>query len=359
MNDFLSISFIENKHITLNMKGLIGIIAIVVFAIGLIYFVKKLRAHLEKKTQKWIYLTRNTSKIMIFLIGASTIIAVAEVLGLRLTNYMSMELIKTENILVTPSRIIFIVVLLLIAWGINLSFKSIFINYVKGHSDTYFASMNVFKLVKYILWIIAIAIAMQTIGLNLTFVLAGSAALLVGVGIGMQKIFNDMISGLFLLFEHKLQINDVVEVDDIIGRVQDIGIRTSRIVTRDNIEMIIPNSKFINDSVINWSLNDAKIRFFVKIGVAYGSDVDLLKKILTDIAYSHPLILLQPAPFIFFRNFGDSSLDFEIAFWTAHSLDNEIIKSDLRFEINRKLAENNITIPFPQRDIHIINDKEK
>ncbi|NJO92184.1 MAG: mechanosensitive ion channel, partial [Chloroflexia bacterium] len=152
---------------------------------------------------------------------------------------------------------------------------------------------------------------------------------------------------------------DVVEVDGIIGRVQDIGIRTSRIVTRDNIEMIIPNSKFINDPVINWSLNDAKTRFFVKIGVAYGSDVDLLNKILIDIALDHPLIHKEPKPYVFFRDFGDSSLNFEIAFWTSDTLANEFIKSDLRFEINRKLAENNITIPFPQRDIHIINDGNK
>jgi small-conductance mechanosensitive channel len=353
MNDFFSINLIENKHISLDMKGLIGIVAILIFAIVLMFLVKKLRVRLEQKTKKWMHLTRNASKIIVYLIAATAIIAISEVLGIRIANYMSTPLFKTEKILVTPSRIAFITILFLITWGISLSVKSIFTNYIDSHQDTVFASMNVFKLIKYILWIIAIGIAMQSIGLNLTFVLAGSAALLVGVGIGMQKIFNDMISGLFLLFEHKLQIDDVVEVDGIIGRVQDIGIRTSRILTRDNIEMIIPNSKFINDPVINWSLNDAKTRFFVKIGVAYGSDVYLVEKILKNIAINHPLIHNEPEPFVFFRDFGDSSLDFEIGFWTSDNLANEFIKSDLRFEINRKLAENNITIPFPQRDIHI------
>ena len=272
---------------------------------------------------------------------------------------MGTPLIKTDNILVSPSRILFIVILLFITWALTLSLKSIFTNYIRTNESLNFASMNIFKLVKYILWIIVLSIAMQSIGLNLTFVLAGSAALLVGVGIGMQKIFNDMISGFFLLFEQNLKIDDVVEVDGVVGKVKDIGLRTSRILTRDNIEMIVPNSKFINDSVINWSYNDTKTRFFVSIGVAYGSNVKLVKDILIDIAHNHKLILKKPAPFVFFRNFGDSSLDFELAFWTSQSLENEVIKSDIRFEINQKLKENNIHIPFPQRDVHIISENEK
>jgi len=355
MKEYLSLKIIDSEYIVLDMKGLFGIISIVIVTLALITFVKRLRKQLERKTQKWMYLTRNASKITIFLLITAAFIAVFEILGISLANYMSLPLIKTEKILVTPSRLVFIIILSLITWGVSLSLKSIFINYIESNKTKNFASMNIFKLVKYILWIIVIAISMQSIGLNLTFVLAGSAALLVGIGIGMQKIFNDMISGFFLLFERNLKINDVVEVDGIIGRVMDIGIRTSRILTRDNIEMVVPNSKFINDSVINWSYNDAKTRFFVKIGVAYGSDIELLRKILTDIALNHKLIHNKPDPFIFFRNFGDSSLDFEIAFWTSYSLDNEIIKSDLRFEINQKLKENNITIPFPQRDIHIMD----
>jgi len=178
---------------------------------------------------------------------------------------------------------------------------------------------------------------------------------LVGVGIGMQNIFNDVISGFFLLFEQNLKINDVVEVDGVVGTVKDIGMRTSRILTRDNIEMIVPNSKFISEKVVNWSYNDAKTRFFIKIGVAYGSDINLVKNILLEIAAKHTEILKEPLPRVFFRDFGDSSLNFELAFWTANSLENEVIKSDLRFELNQRFIENNIQIPFPQRDIHLIN----
>lgn len=354
MKEFLSKLLIENKYLNLDVQGGLIILIIIIVSIVLYILEKKYRKRIEKKADKWLLLTKNASKIIRVLIGLSAVIGIFEVMGIHVANYMSTPIIKTKEILVTPSRLVLISIIVVITWAISTSLKTMFTNYIQSNKEKNFASMNVFKLVKYLLWIIAIAISLQSIGLNLTFVLAGSAALLVGVGIGMQKIFNDMISGLFLLFEQSLKINDVVEVDGIIGRVKDIGIRTSKILTRDNIEMIVPNSKFINDPVINWTYNDAKTRFFVKIGVAYGSNIDLLKEILIEITESHPLINKTPTPFIFFRDFGDSSLDFEIAFWTTHSLDNEIIKSDLRFEINRKLQENGIVIPFPQRDLHII-----
>jgi len=354
MKKFLALQIINNEYISLNMRGLIGIFLIILAALALIYIVKRIGKRIDLKSPKWQQLTRNIIKILLSLIIITAVISIFEILGIKVANYMGTPLIETKTILITPSRILFIAILLLVAWGLSLSLKTMFTTYIQSGDSQNYASMNIFKLIKYILWIIVIAIAMQSIGLNLTFVMAGSAALLVGVGIGMQNIFNDMISGFFLLFEHSLKIHDVVEVDGIVGRVVDIGIRTSKIVTRDHIEIIVPNSKFISDSVINWSSNDAKTRFFLKIGVAYGSDVDMVSKILNEIAENHELILKEPAPRIFFRDFGDSSLNFELAFWTAHSLENEIIKSDLRFELNRKLKENNIQIPFPQRDIHII-----
>ena len=170
----------------------------------------------------------------------------------------------------------------------------------------------------------------------------------------MQQIFNDTISGFFLLFERNLKIKDVVEVDGIVGSVKDIGIRTSRILTRDNIEMIVPNSKLVSEMVINWSYNDPKTRFFLKVGVAYGSNVKLVKRTLIEVADTHHLVLKKPNPVVFFADFGESSLDFELVFWTQYSLKHRPILSDLRFAIDNKFRENNIQIPFPQRDLHII-----
>jgi small-conductance mechanosensitive channel len=356
MNNFFNIHIINNQYAVLNVGGLILIAALVIITSIALIIIRKIKKNLSKKHPKWQPILQNISRISILLLFVALLVAVLEIMDIRMTEYMSTTLFKSDNILITPSRLLFIIVLFLIASTISLGLKSFFTGYFSHNEASSYAILNVFKLVKYLLWIIIALIAMNAIGLNLTFLMAGSAALLVGVGIGMQNIFNDVISGFFLLFERNLKINDVVEVDGVAGSVKDIGMRTSRILTRDNIEMIVPNSKFISEKVVNWSYNDAKTRFFLKINVAYGSDIMLVKNILLEIAGNHNLILTEPQPRVFFRDYGDSSLLFELAFWTSHSLENEVIKSDLRFELNQKFIDNKIQIPFPQRDIHIISE---
>lgn len=215
-------------------------------------------------------------------------------------------------------------------------------------------SHSIYQLIKYLLWVIAIVLSLETIGVKITFLLAGSAALLVGLGLGIQQLFKDVVSGLFLLFEGNLKLNDVVELEDEVGKIKEINFRTTKIETRDNIILVIPNSKFIDGIVINWSHIQKKTRFNVKVGVAYGSDVSLISNVLTECAQKHLDISKKPMPFVRFSDFGDSSLDFQLFFWTDKSFEVENIKSDLRFEIDKKFRENNIQIPFPQRDIHII-----
>lgn len=210
-----------------------------------------------------------------------------------------------------------------------------------------------YQIIKYIIWITAILLVLDTVGIKITFFLAGSAALLVGLGFGLQEIFKDIVSGLFMLFEGNIKVNDVVELDDQIGKVKEIGFRTTKIESRDNIILIIPNSKFINGNVINWSHIQKLTRFHVNVGIAYGSDVKKVKEVLMACAKKHDLVTKIPAPFVRFNDFGNSSLDFQLFFWTDDAFYVENIKSDLRFVINQKFAENNITIPFPQHDIHI------
>jgi len=355
INNILKIHIINNQSIKLNLGGLVLIISAILFLFTAFFLIRRFRKKLIKRFPKWNLIIQSASRISVFLLFVIVFVSILEIMNIRMSEYMSMPLFQSDNILISPARILFIIILFLITYTISVSLKSFFAGYFKQNEANNFASLNVFKLIKYILWILTVIIAMNAIGLNLTFVMAGSAALLVGVGIGMQNIFNDVISGFFLLFEQNLKINDVVEVDGVVGTVKDIGMRTSRILTRDNIEMIVPNSKFISEKVVNWSYNDAKTRFFIKIGVAYGSDINLVKNILLEIAAKHTEILKEPLPRVFFRDFGDSSLNFELAFWTANSLENEVIKSDLRFELNQRFIENNIQIPFPQRDIHLIN----
>lgn len=218
----------------------------------------------------------------------------------------------------------------------------------------------VYQIIKYVLWVIAIGIILDTLKIKITLLLTSSAALLVGLGLGLQKIFQDFVSGIALLFEGTIKVNDIVEIEGgVVGRVREIGLRTSKIETRDNIIMIIPNSKFISDNVINWSHIEKKTRFFVEVGVAYSSDVSLVTQILLKCAEDHKDISLRPSAFVRFNDFGESSLEFELYFWTTETFRVENIKSDLRFRIYSEFAKNKIQIPFPQRDVHIKDIKRE
>ena len=143
-------------------------------------------------------------------------------------------------------------------------------------------------------------------------------------------------------------------MDDEIGKVKEINFRTTKIETRDNIILVIPNSTFIDHKVINWSHIQKRTRFNVQVGVAYGSDVRLVERLLLECAYANTDVSKMPKPFVRFNDFGDSSLDFQLYFWTDKAFVVENIKSDLRFAIDKIFRENKVQIPFPQRDVHII-----
>jgi small-conductance mechanosensitive channel len=275
---------------------------------------------------------------------------------MRFKEILEFSLINTKNLHITVYSLLMVFLIFVIAeiliWTLRRIFKKRI--YPKPNIDIG-KSHTIFQLLKYFIWITTILLILQTIGIKVTFLLAGSAALLVGLGLGLQEIFRDIVSGLILLFERNMKINDVVEVDEEIGKIKEIGFRTTKIETRDNIIHIIPNSKFITGDVVNWSHIQKLTRFFVNVGVAYGSDVRLVEKVLHDCAISHKKVAKKPIPFVRFTDFGDSSLDFQVFFWTDDSFFVENIKSDLRFEIDKKFRENKIQIPFPQRDVHIIS----
>jgi small-conductance mechanosensitive channel len=216
-------------------------------------------------------------------------------------------------------------------------------------SNTY----SFYQIIKYVFWIIAVLFIMQTLGLSITVLLAGSAALLVGIGLGLQQTFNDFISGIILLLEGTTKVGDVLEIDGEVVRVEEIGIRTSKGLTRDEIVVIIPNSMITTNKVINWSHQTKKTRFRINVGVAYGSNVDLVIRILEASALEHPEISDKAKIEARLIDFGNSSLDFQLLFFSDNVFRIERIKSDIRKIINRKFAENNIVIPFPQLDLHV------
>lgn len=212
---------------------------------------------------------------------------------------------------------------------------------------------SIFLLVKYFVWVVAIVIMLEVLGLEVKILLAGSAALLVGIGFGLQPIFADLVSGLFLLFEGTIKIGDVIEADGVVGKIHQINLRSTEVMTRDSMIIIIPNSKFVVEKVVNWSHNTESVRFTVDLGVAYGSDVEKVMRVLKDEMDSMKKIEKLPASFVRFTNFGESSLDFQLIFWTKQTFVVENLKSDLRRRIHARLLKEGITIPFPQRDLHI------
>ncbi len=209
------------------------------------------------------------------------------------------------------------------------------------------------QLLKYFIYTISIILSIESLGIDLSILLAGSAALFVGIGLGLQNTFNDMVSGLILLFEGVVKKGDIVDIGSTIGRVEQLDIRTSKIKTRAGITIIVPNSKLINNEVINWSHSDLITRFKITVGVAYGSDTELVKKLLLECSHSHPDVVTTKPSIVRFEDFGSSALIFELYFWAQKTWEVEFIKSDIRYEIDKQFRAHNITIPFPQRDVHI------
>jgi small-conductance mechanosensitive channel len=207
------------------------------------------------------------------------------------------------------------------------------------------------QLMSYVLYVAAVLMAMESLGIKMTVIWGGAAALLVGIGLGLQQTFNDFFSGIILLFERSVEVGDVLDVEGMVGKVRRIGLRTSLVETRDNLTVVVPNSKLITEKVINWSHFDNKARFKVVVGVAYGSDTQLVKQLLLQAAEEHEKVLKSPPSFVRFISFGDSSLDFELHFYSRDLMPIEDTLSDLHFRIDQLFRENGVTIPFPQRDV--------
>jgi len=277
---------------------------------------------------------------------------------MTLREFLEIDLIETTKFNVTVSDVILILIILIATIFLMRAIKRVFrIRETKKQFDPG-RSHAILQIIRYILWITAILLSLQVLKIKLTLLLAGSAALLVGLGLGLQQIFQDVMSGIAILFEGSLKVGDVVEIqDEIVGRVIEIGIRTSKIETRDNIVMVVPNSKFVTDVVINWSHIEKKTRFHIDVGVSYGSDVNLVTRVLLKCAEDHGKVSTTPKPFVRFKDFGNSSLDFQLFFWSTETFQVENIKSDIRYEIDAAFRKNQITIPFPQRDVHIKSKK--
>jgi small-conductance mechanosensitive channel len=213
--------------------------------------------------------------------------------------------------------------------------------------------ISVFGFLRYLFYILVVLVVLHTSGVNLTVLLTASAALFVGLGFALQYLFQDIISGILIIMDQSLRVGDIVEVNQKVGQVFEIRLRTTRALTRDDKVIIIPNHQFLTDSIYNYTQNHKSTRENVKVGVAYGSDVVLVTKILENIASEQKGVLKNPKPFVLFEDFGDSALLFSINFFINDSYGDPKIKSAMRYIIDAKFREHNISIPFPQRDVHV------
>ncbi len=267
---------------------------------------------------------------------------------------INFQLIKTEHITITVYNVAIFIIVLLATVSVLRIIRSFFKRYIEKREEQRRSYWSIYLILRYVVWVIVIVLLLETSGVKISILLASITALLVGVGFGIQQLFSDIASGIVLIFERNLQINDIVELEDeTVGKVIHIGLRTSKLKTRADVILVVPNSKFVNDIIINWSQMDYNTRFSVAVGVAYGSDTKLVTDLLLDCALKNKNISLQPKPFVRFNNFGDSSLDFQLYFWVKEPFLVENTKSELRYAIDDAFRKHNVHIPFPQRDVYI------
>lgn len=210
------------------------------------------------------------------------------------------------------------------------------------------------SIIRYFIIVVGFIIILQTVGIDLTALNVLAGAVGIGLGFGLQNIVNNFISGLIILFERPIKVGDRIVVGNVEGDVVRVGGRSTEVVTNDNITIIVPNSKFITENVINWSHNDRKVRFRIPVSVAYGSNVRLVEHLLLEAADEDPDVLETPAPGVRLMEFGDSGLLFELRAWSTSLIHRKgLLVSNLNFAILAKFADHGIEIPFPQRDLRI------
>jgi small-conductance mechanosensitive channel len=210
---------------------------------------------------------------------------------------------------------------------------------------------------RYVLMVIGFTIILQFLGVDLSALTIIASALGVGVGFGLQNITNNFVSGIIILFERPIKVGDRIEVGSVSGDVIKISMRSTTVLTNDNISIIVPNSEFISSTVINWSHTDRNVRFNIPVGVSYKSDPEMVKNILMKVAENNDGVLKSPAPDVLFNEYGDNSINFILRVWTSTYITQPLVlRSQLYYSAFEKFKEHGIEIPFPQRDIHVKND---
>ncbi|MCC5918743.1 MAG: mechanosensitive ion channel [Cryomorphaceae bacterium] len=274
--------------------------------------------------------------------------------GSGFKSFLEFELLHIgENVSIRVWNIFLILLLFLsarvISWTVR---KYITAQARKKNVDTGKA-LAIYQIVAYLVYVIAAILMLQSINVDITLFLAGSTALLIGIGLGVQDVFRDIVAGFVILTERTVTVGDVVEVAGMVSQVKEIHLRTTTVYTRDDIVVIIPNTKLVREQVVNWSQNRLPTRFHIEVRVNYTSDARLVEKALLRSVSDNKEIVKIPAPSVMLRDLSENYMVFHIYFFSRNLFRIERLKSDIRFEIERIFREENIKFAFPKREIFL------
>jgi small-conductance mechanosensitive channel len=271
-----------------------------------------------------------------------------------ITTFFNFKLFEINQTAITPASIlVFILVILAFFIISRILNRGVLRRVLDRLNMERGMQFTLIRINHYIIMIIGAVIAFQIVGFNLGGLAVIFGFLSVGIGFGLQNITSNFISGLILLFERPISVGDRVTVGDTEGDVTAINMRSTTVRSLNNITIIVPNSEFIANNVINWSHGDPKIRLDIPVGVSYSSDVDLVIKALHEVAQEHSAIMADPKPEVLLKNFGDSSWDMELRVWVGQAKGYYRVRSEINVAIVRKFRQYDIEIPFPQRDLHV------
>lgn len=268
---------------------------------------------------------------------------------------MDWPIIQTTDFRISTGSLVSLVVLVLLLFWVSKRIQRwLSEGPVLRHRLDPGARMAVATVVRYAVLLVGLLAIVQTVGIDLTTFNVMAGAIGIGVGFGLQNVVSNFIAGLIIMFERPVKIGDRIVVGGVAGNVVDIGARSTTVLDNDNIAVIVPNSKFITEDVINWKYNDDRVRFHVPVGVAYGTDAQLVKRVLLEVADADPDVLSDPEPNVLLREFGDDGVVFELMVWSATMVDRKgQLISQLNYAIYERFNTEGIEFPFPQRDLHI------
>ncbi len=276
----------------------------------------------------------------------------------QLFNFLNSPVINLGNSDYSALQLLFLLGLTVGLWFAVSSVTRLFKSYVLGRTGADLRVQEVVAvLMQYILTFLGLIVLLQIWGLDVGSLAILASVLGVGIGFGVQNIANNFISGLIITFERPIQVGDFVKVNDLMGTVERIGARSTEICTLDQVTIIVPNSRFLETEVINWTHSNPISRLKIPVGVAYGSNVEKVQMALLEAANSHPEVLLQPQPQVWFQGFGESALNFDLLVWTGDPKKQFKVKSDLNYRIEASLRRYEIEVPFPQRDLRVRSPK--